>query len=205
MCYGIKPFTGINECRVSGFCLLGLSLEIMIVREVLIIKDDAKKISMMLIIGLCVAVIIYPALHELGHSVAAIIAGAKIIEFNLFPIPSVLCNVRDVNTTGMVLISVSGSFFPLLLVIFSPKRFVGWYSCFTVRWISLLAYIFSEVAVISFVCGKPIKDDDITYALQINQQYAWIFMILYLTLIILTSVLIIKSKPIKYLSLEMEK
>lgn len=160
---------------------------------------------MILIVGLCVAIVIYPAMHEMGHSVAAVISGAKVLEINLFPVPSLLCNVGRVSAIGIVFISISGSIFPLLLVIFSPKRFIGWYSCFTIRWISLLSYIISEVSIILFFCGIPIKEEDITYALLENQQYAWIYMLLYLLLIIVTSVLIVQSKPIEKLLLEIEK
>lgn len=170
----------------------------------LIIKNDVKKIGLMLIVGLCVAIVIYPAIHELGHSVVAIVVGAEVIEFNLFPLPSVLCNVGNVSSAGMVLISIGGSIFPLLLAIISPKRFWSWYSCFTIRWISLWSFIISEVAIISFCFGIPFEQDDITYVLQGNRQSVWMYMLFYLLLIFVTSILIASSKPIKKIILEIE-
>lgn len=159
----------------------------------------------MLIVGLGVAVVIYPTIHELGHSIAAVIAGAEVIEFNLLPMPSVLCNVKNVSSGGMVLISIGGNIFPLLLVIKSPQRFWSWYSCFTIRWISLWSYIISEVAISSFYFGVPLDKDDITHVLQGNRQNAWIYMLFYLLLIIVTSILIAYSRPIKRIISEIEK
>ena len=170
----------------------------------LIIKTDVKKIGMLLIAGLSVAIVIYPTIHELGHSIAALIVGAEVIEFNLLPLPSVLCNVGNVSRCGMVFISIGGNIFPLLLVLISPQRFWSWYSCFTMRWISLWSFIISEVAIISFCFGIPFDKDDITYVLQGNRQSAWIYMLFYLLLIIVTSILIANSKPIKKIISKME-
>ena len=185
----IRTFSGNNSCSSE---------------EVLIIKNDIKKIGLMLVVGLSVAIVIYPVIHELGHSIVAIIVGAEVIEFNILPLPSVLCNVKDVGSIGMVLISIGGSVFPLLLVIISPKRFWSWYSCFTIRWISLWSYIISEMAIISFCFGVPFDKDDITYVLMENRQSTWIYMLFYLLLIMVTSILIAYSRPIKKIISEIE-
>ena len=43
--------------------------------------------------GLLTAIIIYPVLHEFGHSLVAIAVGAKVVDFTLFPTPNLMCDV----------------------------------------------------------------------------------------------------------------
>ncbi len=46
---------------------------------------DFLKIIGIILVGLFTAVIIYPMLHEAGHSLIALTVGADVVEFNLFP------------------------------------------------------------------------------------------------------------------------
>lgn len=172
--------------------------------EVLIIKNNIIKSGMLLIVGLGVAIVIYPVIHELGHSIIAVIVGAEIIEITLLPLPSILCNVRNVSEGGMILISIGGSLFPLLLAIIAPKCFWGWYSCFTIRWISLWSFIISEITVVLFCLGISFETEDVMHILKESQQYTWICLVFYLFLIVATSMLIVYSKPINRIISEME-
>lgn len=61
---------------------------------------------MMSTIGLTAATVIYQFLHESGHSVAALIVGGKIVEYHLFPIPYVLCDVGKVTLAGQAFIEI---------------------------------------------------------------------------------------------------
>lgn len=78
--------------------------------------------------GLFVAIIMYPFLHELGHSMMAILVGTKVIDFNLFPLPYVTCEVSNLNTTSMILIGLAGMFVPSLISInIRSESFWFWY------------------------------------------------------------------------------
>lgn len=77
-------------------------------------KDIIKLIAIT-VTGFFIAVIFYPFLHEGGHSLAAVIVGAKVEEFNLYPLPNVLCNVQSVGTMGLVIIGISGMLFRFLI------------------------------------------------------------------------------------------
>ena len=54
------------------------------------------------------AVLLHPALHELGHSLATLVFGGKVIEFHLLPLPNMLCDGSSVGNAGLVTIAVSG-------------------------------------------------------------------------------------------------
>ena len=54
------------------------------------------------------AVLLYPALHELGHSLATLVLGGKVIEFHLLPLPNMLCDGSSVGNAGLVTIAVAG-------------------------------------------------------------------------------------------------
>ena len=162
-------------------------------------KIIVKRISTMLIVGLIVTLVVYPILHELGHSIVAILFGAEVLEFNIFPYPNILCNIKSVNSMGIVTISIGGGVFPILFVVRSPKQFIGWYTCFTIRWICVLSYLISIVSVISFQLGMPVQNEDITHALIEKPQYAFAYLMFYLILMFVSVLLIVKSNPMKHL------
>lgn len=56
----------------------------------------------LLVVGLLVAIIGYPILHELGHAVIALIVGARVVEINIIPLPNVLCDVENIDCASMV-------------------------------------------------------------------------------------------------------
>lgn len=162
-------------------------------------KIIIKRISLMLIVGLIVTIVVYPILHELGHSIVAILLGAEVVEFNIFPYPNVLCNIKGVSSIGIIAISIAGCVFPILFAIKSPSKFIGWYVCFTIRWVCVLSYLISIVSVILFRLDMPVENEDITRALIEKPQYAFEYLMLYLVLIIIIILLIIKSNPTEHL------
>ena len=111
-------------------------------------KDALKSLGI-LIIGLFVAIIAYPFLHETGHSIAAVLAGAKIVEFDLLPIPSILCDASGVSTNGLVAVGFGGILFPIMISITLPRKwFFTWYFRALLQGISVLALVVSFVSVL---------------------------------------------------------
>lgn len=159
---------------------------------------DAMKIAAITIVGLIIAVIVYPFLHEVGHSLAAVIVGAKVEEFNLYPLPNVLCNVQSVGTMGLVVIGISGMLFPFLLTsMIQSKRFWSWYICFTTRGICLLSFAIALFAVVVFQTDLKMINEDITQVMQLTPDYKGVYMIVLLGLIVWDILLMAKSHPIR--------
>lgn len=75
-----------------------------------------------IMIGLTVAVFIYPFLHESGHSIAAFAVGAEIREFRILPVPYVMCNVAMLSNWQQIMIGVSGALFPFFVSLVLPRR-----------------------------------------------------------------------------------
>ena len=93
-----------------------------------------KQAVCFLLVGLLCTVIIYPLLHELGHSLAAIALGGEIVQLSWLPIPSVLCKMNSPNTSQYVIVGLSGMIFPALLCIFvHSNRFWVWYLVFLMK------------------------------------------------------------------------
>lgn len=90
-------------------------------------KTSIKTVKIILL-GLLTATLIYPFSHESGHSIFAIICGGRILEFNLFPIPNILCDMTDDNVISFILIGSGGMIFPFFLsAVTHPRSFAIWY------------------------------------------------------------------------------
>ena len=90
---------------------------------------DTRKLLGILFFGLLTAVVIYPFLHETGHSIAAFLLGAEVLEFNLFPIPNVLCNMKNLPDNRIFLVGLDGLFFPVLFAAVIQKVFHNRFWC----------------------------------------------------------------------------
>lgn len=160
-------------------------------------RDFIKAIGL-LVVGLLVAIIGYPILHELGHAVIALIVGARVIEINILPLPNVLCNVENVDCASMVAIGLSGMIVPLLIsTIIKSKLFLAWYANYIVKVISLLAFIISAISSVCFMVGKPLPNDDITQILIVWSGGESMCLLLSIALAAITIRMLILEKPIE--------
>ena len=156
------------------------------------------KISCLFIIGIITAVIVYPILHELSHSIMCIFWGAEIIEINMLPYPSVLCNVSDVDTIGTIVIGMSGMLLPYIFVnIIKVKFFWIWYATYIVKVISALAFVISNISSFCFLVGKPWPNDDTTQILMMWGDNKWIFLVILIILSIVAVFGLVSEKPLK--------
>ena len=115
---------------------------------------DAFKIAAVTLAGLFTAVFLYPFLHEGGHFLAAVIVGAEVKEFHLFPSPNILCDVHTVNIPGLIWIGLHGILFPFLLVcVVRPKKFWFWHINFVLRGICLLSFLISAAGFFLYTDG----------------------------------------------------
>lgn len=103
---------------------------------------------LILAIGFASALFIYPFIHELGHVLASVCVGAEVLEFTLFPLPSVLCDVGTIDNWGKVVIGFGGMVLPLIIAEIIPQRwFWTWYIRMLLKGISLLSFLISAVSV----------------------------------------------------------
>lgn len=159
-------------------------------------KDIFKYVGLFFV-GLFVAIVIYPFLHEAGHSMVAILVGAKVIDFNLLPLPYVTCEVSNLNTTSMILIGLAGMFVPALIsIIVHPKLFWFWYCNLVIKLISLLSFAISFISMVLYLFGVTIKNEDI-----IQVIYIWnngIFVLIITMILSMIGIIrsIIKQRPL---------
>ena len=158
------------------------------------------KIMAMLIIGLTIATLIYPFLHETGHSIATVLVGGDVIKFHLFPLPNILCNVATLSSTEKVLIGISGMLFPIVvssLLFHSKKRFWLWYATLILRGICVLSIAMTIVATFLYTIGKPVINEDITTVLNIAPNLVKATAIASLLVISGLIIIIMKDNPVK--------
>ncbi len=166
--------------------------------ELVMQMKDALKVAAITIVGLFIAVIFYPILHEGGHSLAAVIAGAEVKEFNLFPLPNVLCDVQAVTIPGLILIGLNGMILPFLIVsVVQPRKFWSWYVCFILRGICLLSFGISLIAIILYWSGTQMANEDIMQVIGFAPSFSILYALGLAGLIVWDIVLVVKSKPIR--------
>lgn len=160
-------------------------------------RKDVLRAGYLLSCGLFIAVIVYPFLHELGHSFAAVLFGAKVIEFHLLPIPNILCNSTGLSTFLLSMIGFSGMMLPFAIsMLIHPKNYYLWYGGFVLKGISLLSFMISIVAVILFLCGSPIVNEDVTQIMNFNALSLWQVLIGVMIPAIICIIAIIKDHPV---------
>lgn len=149
-------------------------------------------------IGLFTAVILYPFLHESGHSLFAIALGGKITEFNLFPLPNIVCNIAGLESRTVAFIGLGGLLFPLIFTtLVNVKNFWAWLIGIYISFITFLSYLISLHGCIAYAYGTPVVNEDVT---QIIDLYPNAFSGLIILLIALMGVVafqVVKSKGLQ--------
>lgn len=159
---------------------------------------DCRKVLWLLIVGLFTAVLLYPLLHEWGHSLATVILGGKVIEFHLFPLPNVLCDGRSVGNTGLAVVGLCGMLTPFLLSLMCrPKCFTLWYIVQLVKGISSLAFALSLVSLSGPKYAVHIADDDILTVLRFWPDGKGLCTVMMTGLLLLAVYSICRQNPIQ--------
>lgn len=139
---------------------------------------DVLKCMGLLFVGLFAAIILYPFLHESGHSIIAVFVGAEIVEFNLLPLPYIVCEISEVGNIGKAFIGLGGIVIPFIVSMsFKPRRFWSWYANLLVKGISTYAIILSVIAIIFHTNGANWQNEDILQVLNIFPDGRWFFFV----------------------------
>lgn len=124
------------------------------------------KLAWMYVIALFTAIFIYPLLHELGHFLAALLVGAEVAEMSIFPMPYVSMFVDPYDSLGRAVIGMCGMIFPMICIMFRPKRFVSCIVISTIVFINALAWLLSCVAIVANRLGFCWKNEDAITAIR---------------------------------------
>lgn len=142
---------------------------------------DIIKVFKILLVGMLVAVIIYPFLHEFGHILAALLVGWRVYEIQLFPVPYIICEEFGKNRFEGAIIGVSGMLFPFLVsFLLDNEKFWSWLIALFLRVISALAFALSYIAILCYESDVMWKNEDIVTTmetLEISSSY-WLVMML---------------------------
>lgn len=138
---------------------------------------DCAKVIMLALVGLIAAVLIYPLLHEIGHALAAVVFGANILDWTLWPAPSTLCDMRGLSMVKQVLIGSGGLLLPIVFSMsIDTRRFWVWYINLVLLGIEILAIIISLIAILRFDLGIPVINEDVTTMLDIAPTYKPVYL-----------------------------
>lgn len=159
-------------------------------------KDILKCIGL-LMVGLFVAVIGYPFLHETGHSIVALLVGAKVIDFSLLPVPYVTCEISITNDFGLILIGLAGIYLPMIFsLIIRPKSFWLWYMSLLIKGICFLSFVISLVSIILYNIEIKVLNEDVVQIMDIWLEGDLILAILMILSMIIVIYSIIKQRPL---------
>ena len=159
-------------------------------------KKDCINVALFVFVSLLTAVLFYPFLHESGHSIAAVLLKAKVAEFQLLPLPNILCDVSQIGNFGRSIIGIAGNYFPIIVSAFVPT------DCFAVKSfrcslkiISVLAMAISLVSVLFMVN----EQDDFYQVVSCWDYGKMSLLMIALIGLILTVILLFCEHPIKWI------
>lgn len=125
-------------------------------------------------IGLFVAIVGYPLLHELGHSLAAVLLAGKVLDFQLLPLPNILCDSTGLSTLFISIIGLSGMALPFLVsVCIRTKGYYLWFAGLILKGINFLSFFISIIAVFMYMGGNPINNEDVTQVISFQAMSPW--------------------------------
>lgn len=160
-------------------------------------KDEMKCLGL-IAVGLLTAIFLYPFLHELGHVIAAIAVRSDVKGFQLFPLPSVMCEMDVANKFSCIAIGMGGMILPYAISFVVPmKRFWLWYIWLIMSGICLLSFAISIAGVFYFRIGSPIANEDITQIMLFADEYYILYLAILIGLSVFRIIQIVRTRPIR--------
>ncbi len=154
----------------------------------------ALRFFYLLVVGVWTVLIIYPFLHECGHSLAVLLLGGSIKNFNILPVPYILCQMKEYNKIDFLIVGFSGMLLPYIFSFFvQTRKFYLCYFKIVIRFICLLSFVLGIVSVCLYQKGSTLQNDDITTILQNSPEYLVLCLVLLILLLIITTVLFLKD------------
>ena len=111
----------------------------------------------MLFLAAFVMLLLYPALHEVGHAAAALCFGAELKRIALFPVPCTTMVFFGASGTKLLVTAFCGSLFPLLLLALPD---LGSFSLYDIKLTAaLITAADSLTSLISVLCDSGCVGD----------------------------------------------
>lgn len=159
---------------------------------------NAKNALHFLSVGLLCAVVIYPFLHELGHSLAAVAFGGEVVQISWLPLPAVRCRLHTHDALQYVTVGLSGMVFPALLCLFArSNRFWVWYAIFIIRLICAWSLLLAGLSLLLFRSGRGLPYDDMTAILEKTPAQSGLYGLLIAALLFAVCLAVSRSHPIR--------
>ena len=158
-----------------------------------------RKAACLLPMGLFCAAVLYPFLHELGHSLTAIAFGAEVMEVRWLPLPSILCGMDPGNVVGYAAVGMGGITFPAVLSLLSRpiRRFWPWYAAFVIKLICIWSLLLSACSILLFRIGIVVPKDDMAQIMRRHPDWGPLYAVWVAVLLLALSVSLIRSKPLQ--------
>ena len=153
------------------------------------------KYAFVFVLGLIVAIFIYPFFHELGHYLALLMFDNEIVSIEMLPMPNILCRIEDVNN-GMefLIIGFAGELLPFIIsLVIRCKGFWDWYFRLSLRLICLISFVISLLSIMLYKTTAVFQQNDIINIIKFFPQYTSACMVILISLATITTLLIIKD------------
>ena len=158
---------------------------------------DVFLIIKITIIGLLVAVFVYPIVHESGHIISTILTGGRFIKLSWIPTPNILCEVNSTNTTALAIINLSGMILPIVFIMpfYKTKGFIRFGALIFCMIIILSAVIGLIVSIISCF-GINVSNDDVTSFIEFS---GWLLptILIMIAMIGISAFQLMRFKPVE--------
>lgn len=159
---------------------------------------DLLRTLLLIVVGLVAAIAVYPVLHEMGHTLAALITGSNVIEVQMWPLPSTLCKIDTDNLLQIIVLGFGGIMLPFAVTILRPpKRFLTWYLWFVIKGICILSFTISLWAIVFYQTELEIVTDDLTRVMEYAPEHKLLYLSVLVVLILISVVQAVQSRPIK--------
>ena len=131
----------------------------------------------------------------MGHVLSALITGAKIKDFQIFPTSSVLLEMdTSISKMDFLLIGISGMLLPFLISFaISIKSFWQWYTKITLRLMCIISFICGIISIFAYKKGNPIQNDDITIILINFPQHVEMCFVMLALLLAMSVIMLVKD------------
>lgn len=154
------------------------------------------KLVWMFLTAVCSAMFVYPFLHELGHLLAALFTGGRIIDFSVFPASYVMMDMGNVSPWKTAVVGLCGMIFPMVCAMLHPRRLTVSVIIYTLRAANILAWFLSCLAIALDQIGMSWENEDVIKVIRCIEGGEFALFLICLTAMLLSVFSLIKDKPV---------
>ena len=154
------------------------------------------KLVWMYLTAVCTATFVYPFLHELGHLLAAIFTGSRIVELSVFPASYVKMDVGNVRPGKTVVVGLCGMIFPMLCAMVHPRQLTMSVIIYTIRAVNILAWFLSCTSIVFNHIGLSWENEDVINVIRCLGGGENVLFLVCLIAMLLSFFALFKDKPV---------